>query len=440
MYTNAAGRQELDRISVQMRAVVSAVETRGGRVMNSSERERWVRLKNAYEKKEKEVCVSEGIKSLDQPRHREMPADFTIGTISDAELRTMRPSARREALKSPEDRAFTNWLRRGNLGIDAEDREIMRGRFRDANSLGIQNAQGTGTGAAGGYIVPQGFSDQLMEAMKWFGGIDGVVGQFETEMGNPMPWPTINDTTNMGRVIGQNIQVTETDFVFNEVTFNAYILSSDLVLIPLSLMEDSYFPLDALAARLLGTRMGRLLNNLCTVGTGTAQPTGIVTAAVAAGLTNALSAMATVTYADLVNMEHAVDPAYRNSNARWMFHDQLLKAIKLLVDGNARPLWQPGLTASFSDGAAVIGSGKPTILGYPYIINNDMPVPTASANSMLFGDMSCFKLRKVGDPTILQLRERYADYLQVGFIGFLRCDSNLIDAGTHPLVVGVQEA
>jgi HK97 family phage major capsid protein len=241
-------------------------------------------------------------------------------------------------------------------------------------------------------------------------------------------------------VIGQNIQVTETDFVFNEVTFNAYILSSDLVLIPLSLMEDSYFPLDALAARLLGTRMGRLLNNLCTVGTGTAQPTGIVTAAVAAGLTNALSAMATVTYADLVNMEHAVDPAYRNSNARWMFHDQLLKAIKLLVDGNARPLWQPGLTASFSDGAAVIGSGKPTILGYPYIINNDMPVPTASANSMLFGDMSCFKLRKVGDPTILQLRERYADYLQVGFIGFLRCDSNLIDAGTHPLVVGVQEA
>lgn len=440
MYTNAAGRQELDRISMQMRSVVSAVETRGGRVMNSSEREKWNRLKAAYEKKEKEVCAAEGITSLDQPRYREMPSDFQIGNLSDAELRAMRPSARREALKSPEDRAFTNWLRRGNNGIDAQDREIMRGRFRDANSLGIQNAQGTGTGAAGGYIVPQGFSDLLMEAMKWFGGIDGVVGQFETETGQPLPWPTINDTTNMGRVIGQNIQVTETDFVFSEVTFNAFILSSDLVLIPLSLMEDSYFNLDALCARLLGTRMGRLLNNLCTVGTGTAQPTGIVTAAVAAGLTNALSAMATVTYVDLVNMEHAVDPAYRNANARWMFHDQLLKAIKLLVDGNDRPLWQPGLTASFSDGAAVIGSGKPTILGYPYIINNDMPVPAASANSMLFGDMSCFKLRKVGDPTILQLRERYADYLQVGFIGFLRCDSNLIDAGTHPLVVGVQEA
>jgi HK97 family phage major capsid protein len=438
MYTNTAGRQELDRISVQMRSLVSAVETRGGKVMNSSEREKWNRLKAAYEKKEKEVCASEGIASLDQPRHREMPSDFTIGDLSDVELRRMRPSVRREALKGPEDRAFTNWLRRGMNALAPEDQQIMRGQFRDANTLGIQNAQGTGTGAGGGYIVPVGFSNQLTEAMLWFGGIDGTVGQFETETGQPLPWPTINDSTNKGRIIGQNVQVTETDLVFNEVTFNAYILSSDVVLVPLSLMDDSYFDMDALVSRLLGTRLGRLLNNMGTVGSGTAQPTGIVTAAVAAGLTNVLSATTTVDYQDLVNMEHSVDPAYRSPNARWMFHDNMLKNLKLLVDGNSRPLWQPGLTASFSDGAAVIGSGKPTILGYSYVINNDMPIPAHSADSMLFGDMSCFKLRKVGDVTVLQLRERYADYLQVGFTAFLRADTNLIDAGTHPIVVGVQ--
>jgi HK97 family phage major capsid protein len=123
-----------------------------------------------------------------------------------------------------------------------------------------------------------------------------------------------------------------------------------------------------------------------------------------------------------------------------MFSDEMLKNLKLLVDGNNRPLWQPGLTASFADGAAVIGSGKNTILGYPYAVNQDMPTPAANANSMLFGDMSCFKLRKVGSPSILRLVERYADYLQVGFIGFFRCDTNLIDAGTHPLVLGVQAA
>jgi len=30
--------------------------------------------------------------------------------------------------------------------------------------------------------------------------------------------------------------------------------------------------------------------------------------------------------------------------------------------------------------------------------------------------------------------------LQVGFTAFFRCDSNLIDAGTHPIVVGQQSA
>jgi HK97 family phage major capsid protein len=442
MYKNVAGRQELDRLSTQMRKIVSAADARGTNTLNSAEREKWNRLKAAYEKKEREVCASEGIASLDDTRGRVTPSDMgDLSGMPDARaLRAMRPHARRAAMQQPEERAFTNWLRRGINGLDSEDRDLMRNQFRDANSLGIQNAQGTGTGAAGGYIVPQGFSDQLMEAMLWFGGIDGVVGQFETETGQPFPWPTINDTTNKGRIIGQNIQVTETDFTFSEVTFNAYILSSDLVLIPLSLMEDSFFDLGALCARLLGTRLGRLLNNMGTVGTGTAEPTGIVTAALAAGLAQALSSATTVDYADLVNMEHAVDPAYRGPSARWMFHDQMLKNLKLLVDGNNRPLWQPGLTASFADGAAVVGSGKPTILGYPYVINNDMPTPAASANSMLFGDMSCFKLRKVGDITLIQLRERYADYLQTGLIAYLRADTNLIDAGTHPIVVGQQAA
>src|SRR6185312_9851899 len=104
----------------------------------------------------------------------------------------------------------------------------------------------------------------LEEAKKWFGGIEGVVEKFTTETGNPLPWPTVNDTANKGRIIGQNVQVTETDLSFNQVTYNAYIGSSDLVLIPLELIQDAYFDMDALSARLLGTRLGRLYNNKCT--------------------------------------------------------------------------------------------------------------------------------------------------------------------------------
>jgi len=293
--------------------------------------------------------------------------------------------------------------------------------------------------------VPQGFSYALEKAMKWFGGVeDGVVGQFTSDTGNPLPWPTVNDTTNRGRIIGQNVQVTQTDPVFNSVTFQAYIGCSDLCLIPIALMQDAGFDLDALVAELLGTRLGRLLNWKCTVGTGTNEPTGIVTAAVSAGLTNILpnGSTASIAYTDLVNSEHTVDAAYRfNPGAYWMFGDTVLKLLKKLVDTSGRPLWQPGLTASFGDGAAVdFGAPRPTILGHPYVINMDMAAPAASANALLFGDMSRFKVRRVQAVQVLRLVERYADYLQVGFIAFLRFDSNLIDAGTHPIVVQQQSS
>ena len=346
--------------------------------------------------------------------------------------------------KDAHERAFHGYLSQpGNViagvgGMDQMEAALLQ-------KLTIQNAQSGGTGSQGGYLIPTGFSDLLEEAMLWFGGIDGVVGEFPTATGNPLPWPTVNDTTNKGRIIGQNVQLTETDFIFNQVTFNAYIGSSDIVLIPLALLEDSYFDMDALAARLLGIRLGRLLNNMCTIGTGTAQPTGIVTAAVAADniVTLANGNTASIAYANLIAMQHAIDPSYRyNPGTRWMFSDAMLKLIKLLVDGNARPLWQPGLTASFQEGAGVdITVSKPKILDTAYIVNQDMAVPAASAYSLLYGDMNTFRLRRVaGGITVLRLIERYADYLQIGLTAFMRFDSNLIDAGTHPIAVMQQSA
>ena len=283
--------------------------------------------------------------------------------------------------------------------------------------------------------------------MKWFGGIGGPVGKFQTETGNPPPWPTINDTTNRGRIIGQNTQVSETDVVFGQVTFNSYIGSSDLVLVPLALIQDSYFDLDGLLAEILGTRLGRLYNWKCTVGggSGSSEPNGIVTAAVAAGnvLQLATGSTTSVSYNNLVDLEHSVDPAYRyNSTTAWMFSDAILKNLKKLVDSNNRPLWQPGLTASFQNGDGITFSGsQPRILDHPYLLNQDMATPAPNAYTVLFGDMSKFKVREVaGGATLLRLVERYADYLQQGFIGFRRFDSQLIDAGTHPIAVMQQSA
>ena len=139
---------------------------------------------------------------------------------------------RKDNEKNPHARAFSTYLRAAE-DIQGEDKvALMRETATlQARGLGIptnlmaqfKNAQSSSPGSAGGYLIPQGFSNMLEEAKKWFGGIEGTVDRFETGTGNPMPWPTLNDTTNKGRIIGQNVQVIETDLTFNQVIFNAYI-------------------------------------------------------------------------------------------------------------------------------------------------------------------------------------------------------------------------
>lgn len=451
-------KQKMDRLSTQMSDLLGKMDAEN-RVWTSEEREKYHRMEEEYSGLEEQLKAAEKSEARASAGLPAAVANAAASggpvTISEVHLEELRANfhlsaaekRRRDNEKNPHARAFSARLRFAQLmgQHDPEGLAILNAIMGGgAPALGISNAMSTTVGTQGGDLVPQGFSNMLEEAKKWFGGIEGTVERFPTGTGNTMPWPTVNDTTNKGRIIGQNVQMAETDLVFGTVSFAAYIGSSDLILVPLALIEDSYFDLDALVARLLGIRLGRLFNNKCTVGTGTNEPTGIVTAAVTSGNLLILGAgnTASIAYANLVDLQHLVDPAYReNPSSKWMFGDTVLKLLKKLVDGNNRPLWQPGLTASFQQGAAVMTGSKPKILDNEYVINQDMAIPAASANTALFGDMSTFKVREVaGGTTVLVLRERYADYLQNGYTAFQRFDSNLVDAGTHPIAVLQQSA
>ena len=69
------------------------------------------------------------------------------------------------------------------------------------------------------------------------------------------------------------------------------------------------------------------------------------------------------------------------------------------------------------------------------MINQSMPQIAASNVTVAFGDLSKMLVRRVRDFSVLVLRERYAEFGQVGFLGFMRVDSNLLDAGTGPVNV-----
>lgn len=456
-------REDAARVAMQMQAIHDKVKLEN-RPMSTDEVASWDKLAdthNAYEdsikRAERMDDISSHLKSTTtatgQPAFALTPEGIEMAQD------TMRLGKNAKKAQTPRDKAFAKYLRTAdNSALSREEHQLLAMNPHtdfgaDGNPMQFRNTMSTTTGTQGGNIVPTGFSDMLEEAMKWFGGIEGNVQVMKTETGQPIPYPTVNDTNEKGAIISQNVQMSQQDLGqtspatgFGFVTLNAYIGTSKLVLIPLALVEDAYFNLDALTARLLGTRLGRLYNWKCTTGSGTNEPTGIITAVVAVPSSACVNTLApgstvTISYSQLVDMEHFVDPAYRD-NAKWMFSDTFLKILKKLVDSTGRPLWQPGLTASFRNGAAVdLIAAKPMILDHPYIINNEIAVPAANAYSCLFGDFTKFVVRELNSgTTLIRFQERYMDYLQMGYTAFRRFDSNLLDAGTHPIGVMQQSA
>lgn len=322
-----------------------------------------------------------------------------------------------------ESATFNLWLRRGPNGLNAEQRALFDKRFQQ-----IQAAQGTVPDTAGGYTVGQdnSFMAQIEDAMKAYGGMMETAYVFSTAGGQPLPIPTDNDTTNSGTIIGENPTSAATqDITFGSVTFNGYTFTSKLVLVSNQLLQDSAFDLNGFLAGKLGTRIARAVNTYTTTGTGASQPTGAITGATlgyTAGGSTSSGETTAILSDDLIELEHSVDPAYRR-NSRFMMADASLKTIKKLKDGQGRPLWLAGLAVKEPD----------TINSYPYVINQDMAVPAASAKTILFGDFSKYYIRRIVGTQMLRLTERYAELNQVGFIAFQRWDGQLVDAGTHPL-------
>jgi HK97 family phage major capsid protein len=329
------------------------------------------------------------------------------------------------------NKTFNHFVRFGMEGLNADDQKLMRSRFVTDKATGQQHIKAalTVTTSGGGFLIPQGFSDQLDDAIKLFGGMLQASYVFDTATGAAFPWPTDNDTSNVGELLGINTTAAQQDVTFGQVTFNAFKYSSKIVLVPIELLQDSYFDLNKFLALKLGQRIGRIANQHFTTGTGSGQPTGAVTGATA-GKVGITGETLTVIYDDLVDLVHAVDPGYRmNPTARFMLADSSLKVIKKLKDGQQRPLWLP-YTGSVLDPDKV---SPDTIIGYPYTINQDMAAMAANSKSILFGDFDKYKIRRVMDMTLLRLTERYADVGQVGFLVFARYDGQLVDAGTHPI-------
>jgi HK97 family phage major capsid protein len=352
-------------------------------------------------------------------------------------------------------RAYRSMFIRGVEGMSGQEKElILRGQHTptsmevraqlDGNSMQTVPGQG-------GYMIPQGFWQNLQIAMKAYGGVLSHCNVVKTGSGNEMPWPTSNPTGILGSYITEANQVGFTDFTFGQGVLYAWTITSGVILASFQLINDSAFSVDAFVTDRMGEAIGRKVAQELWTGAGSASKamTGIMTAVVAnggagsgvggtgyvqatagsklytlsnfsgsgAGSSQVSSGIAT--WNDLTRMIAGVDPAYRVAGkCNWYMNDTQVQLERTLSDGFGHPMWEPNTQAGQPD----------VILGYPVVIDNNIAsvnaTTTPTPGGIVFGDLkTAFVVRQVDMAGTMRLTERYADYLQVGYLSYVRMDS-----------------
>jgi HK97 family phage major capsid protein len=270
------------------------------------------------------------------------------------------------------------------------------------------------TGGSGGYLAAPG---QLVRAIELaqieFGAMLRVADTIVTTTGEDLAWPVGDDTANEGAYADENQDVSSSqpNPLFEQVKWGAFGLHSKFVKVPFSLMRDSVFDLETLLGRMLGERLGRKLSGECT--TGQTRIRGIVPRT-PAGQTSAASTA--LDRADIVGLQHSIDPALR-PGSQFMFHDNILEALRLIEDGDGLPIYQSNARVGAAD----------TIEGWTFEINQKMQSSlVASTKTILGGRLEYYKIRRAGTLRLKRLEERYAEYDQTAFIAFESADGDLL--------------
>jgi HK97 family phage major capsid protein len=276
-----------------------------------------------------------------------------------------------------------------------------------------------GLSGTGANVVPISFVRRLREHLVEHAAIRQTnVTVLVTEGGEALRVPKTT-THPSAALIGENASITASDPVFAQVTLDAY-KYANLQQLSSEFVQDEVVNVLEYLARQNGLAIGDASGAHMVTGTGSGQPNGVVTAAIAAGtniVTGTTGQTTTVIGDNLIDLFHKPASGYRR-NAFWLMRDASVAAVRKIKDTTNQYLWQPGLQAGQPD----------LLLGKPVVADPNVAAMAANAYSIAFGDFSCYYIRDAGSVRI----ERSDDFAfstdLVTFRAVLRTDGDLIDS------------
>ena len=316
--------------------------------------------------------------------------------------------ATREAQESP----VARWIRGGNDALGSEEREA----FAESDDWRSEQIQGRGDSmvvraprspqaatasdaASGQEAVEEEIPPRIIDTLTYYGGVARMVQHIMTGTGGDYRMMQMDADAQEGEILGaQDTAVSALDVPdITVITFGSKTYSSKPIILTREMIQDSVFDIQRYVERQALRRIGRISNRAFTVTiAGAGLPEGIVSGAMA-GIT-AASATA-IAWAETVNLVYTVNRAYREMGEGgegafmpegggmigYMISDDAEKVLRVLLDGDNRPLWLPS-----------IREGVPaTYNGYPIVINGHMAEVATGNVPMLFGNFSYYAIRTV---------------------------------------------
>jgi HK97 family phage major capsid protein len=230
--------------------------------------------------------------------------------------------------------------------------------------------------------VPKSFYDQVFDVARLVGPMLEVPEIINTTSGEDLTIPTLTAySTATLKAAGSALASSEP--TYSSITLGAYKYGF-LIQAANELVADAGFDLASHLAQQAGNGIGYAVNDVLTTGDGSSKPQGLVTAA-GSGVTGGTGVSGGFTADNLIDLAYSVDGAVRRMpGAAFMANGASIGAMRKLKDTAGNYLYQ-------------VGVGYPdTFAGFRVVENPHVADIATEAKSVVFGDLSSFKVRVAG--------------------------------------------
>jgi HK97 family phage major capsid protein len=259
------------------------------------------------------------------------------------------------------------------------DAEIFRAMARGEARAHTFNFEKRATLVPSANTVPVDFLSQVYGIARLVGPMLDVSDVITRESGNDLRIPTYTAYSS-ATAAEAGSAIEESEPTFSSILLQP-VKQGFIVKLANELIADAGFDIEGVIAEQAGNAIGFRVNDLATVGSGSGETEGVVTAAASAVEAGTTS----FTADDLITLAYSLDGAARRlPGVAFMANTSTMGAIRRLKDDNNQYIYNPQV------------GGPDTILGYPVLENPAMADIGAGAKSVVFGHMPSYKIATTG--------------------------------------------